>query len=112
MGWKDTRFTVIVILAALPFLVVRTAGAAADLQPETPGVLILHSNQQATPGAIVIEDTLRTVVADLAKRPIGLFSEYLDEEWASLNAYGAEQAEFLRQKYGARNIRVIVAVAP
>ena len=45
------------------------------------------------------------------KRPVQLYSEYLDTEWASLARYGAAEAEFLRDKYGERNIRVIVADA-
>jgi len=82
---------------------------AAETAP--PGVLILHSNQRPTPAQVVIEDTLRTVVPAGFKRPVQLFSEYLDDEWASLQTYSAAEAEFLRDKYGQRNIRIIVADA-
>lgn len=83
------------------------AGATAA----APGVLILHSNQRPTPAQVVIDDTLRNVVQDDLKRPVQLYSEYLDNEWASLERYGAAEAEFLHDKYGGRNIRVIVADA-
>ena len=91
--------------AALVLLFV--AGAAAAV----PGVLILHSNQRPTPAQVVIEDSLRTVVPEGFARPVQIFSEYLDDEWASLEAYGAAEADFLRSKYGQRDIRVIVADA-
>ena len=77
----------------------------------TPGVLILHSNQRPTPAQIVIEDTLRSVVPNALNGPVQLFSEYLDNEWASLKTYGGAEAEFLRDKYGRRNVKVIVADA-
>jgi C4-dicarboxylate-specific signal transduction histidine kinase len=98
--------TAIALSATLLFYGERRAFAAA---PE--GVLILHSNQRPTPAQVVIEDTLRAVVPDGLKRPVRLYSEYLDSESASLERYAAQQAEFLRAKYGERNIRVIVADA-
>jgi ABC-type uncharacterized transport system substrate-binding protein len=76
------------------------------------GVLIIHSNQRITPAAVVIENTLRSAVPAGIQRPVELFSEYLDIEWAATEAFAAAQAEFLRQKYSARDIRVIVASAP
>ena len=95
------------------------AAIAAGVQPSgvraedstATGVLILHSNQRPTPAQIVVEDTLRTEVPDGLKRPVQLFSEYLDDEWASLQTYGAAQADFLRDKYARRNVKVIVANA-
>ena len=91
-----------VALLVLASLAARAAAAA-------PGVLILHSNQRPTPSQVVIEDTLRTVVPQGCNAPVHLFSEYLDDEWASLEIYGAAEAEFLAEKYRRRNIRVIVA---
>ena len=91
----------------MPLLVLATAAAATS-----EGVLVIHSNQRATPAAIVIENTLGKVVPEALQRPVELYSEYLDIEWASTEAYAAAQAEFLRQKYAARNIGVIVASAP
>ena len=85
--------------------------AARAVETPVPGVLILHSNQRPTPAQVVIEDTLRTVVAAGFERPVQVFSEYLDDEWASLQTYGAAEAAFLGSKYGGRNIRVIVADA-
>jgi C4-dicarboxylate-specific signal transduction histidine kinase/ABC-type uncharacterized transport system substrate-binding protein len=74
-------------------------------------VLILHSNQRPTPGQVIIDETLRTVVAREYKAPVLIFSEYLDDEWTSLQSYGLAQADFLREKYARRDIRVIVADA-
>jgi len=91
-----------VVLALLP-----AAVTAAD----PAGVLILYSNQRPTPAQVIIEETLRTVIQDQANRPVQLYSEFLDDEWASLATYGQRQADFLRDKYRRRNIRVIVAVA-
>jgi signal transduction histidine kinase/ABC-type uncharacterized transport system substrate-binding protein len=85
-------------------------GADAD-DTTTPGVLILHSNQRPTPAQIIIDDTLRGLVTDGFRRPVELFSEYLDDERTFLQEHGAIQAEFLRAKYRERNIRVIVADA-
>jgi signal transduction histidine kinase len=97
-------------IALSAILLVFAVGAAAATMPD--GVLIIHSNQRPTPAAMVIEDTLRKVVPDALGRPVEFFSEYLDVERSSAEAYAAAEAEFLRQKYGGRNIRVIVAAAP
>ena len=96
-----------VALLLLLFALAGPAVAAATV----PGVLILHSNQRPTPAQVVIDDTLRTVVPEGFKRPVRLFSEYLDDEWASLERYGAGEAGFLAEKYERRDIRVIVADA-
>jgi len=90
------------------FVVAVHAYAAA--LPE--GVLVIHSNQRPTPAAIIIEDTLRKAVPDGLKRPVELYSEYLDIERFPVDTYAVAGAEFLRQKYHDRNIRVIVASAP
>ena len=85
------------------------AARAAETAP--PGVLILYSNQRPTPAQVAIEDTLRATVSDGLKRPVSLYSEYLDDEWGSLEPHAGKEAEFLQDKYERRNIRVIVAVA-
>ena len=82
---------------------------ALAAETPTPGVLIVHSNQRPTASQVVIEDTLRRVVPDGLKQSVEIYSEYLDDEWALVKKYGATEAEFLRNKYGERNIRVIVA---
>jgi len=77
---------------------------------DTPdGVLILHSNQRATPAQVVIEDTLRTVVSGGLQRPVRIFPEYLDDELSAVGTFEEAEAALLREKYGQRNIRVIVA---
>jgi signal transduction histidine kinase len=87
------------------------AVAAYGADRSAPGVLILHSNQQPTPAQVIIDSTLRKVVPEELKRPVELYSEYLDDEWVSIQKYGPLQAQFLQSKYGDRNIRVIVANA-
>lgn len=87
-----------------------SALAAAVTTPD--GVLIIHSNQRVTPAAVIIENTLRKVVPEAIPRPVEFVSEYLDVEWASSGEAAAAQAEFLRQKYHGRRIRVIIASAP
>ena len=94
-------------MLSVALLLLATSAAATS-----EGVLVIHSNQRATPAAIVIETTLGKVVPEALQRPVQLYSEYLDIEWASTETYAAAQAEFLRQKYAGRNIRVIVASAP
>jgi signal transduction histidine kinase len=87
------------------------AFAAHGADRSAPGVLILHSNQQPTPAQVIIDNALRKVVPEAFKRPVELYSEYLDDEWGSIQKYGPLQAQFLQSKYGDRNIRVIVANA-
>jgi C4-dicarboxylate-specific signal transduction histidine kinase len=94
-------------LVAVSFAAPYTGAQAAE--NTAPGVLILHSNQRPTPAQVIIDDTLRAVVPQEVKRPVQLYSEYLDAEWTSLQTYGSAQAAFLREKYGPRNISVIVA---
>jgi len=103
VGVKAAVVVWVAVLMGVQPSVVRAA------ESTTPGVLILHSNQRPTPAQIVIEDTLRAVVPEGLQGPVQIFSEYLDDEWASLQTYGANEAEFLRGKYGRRNIKVIVA---
>ena len=95
-------------LAAVLFAFAARADAAAP--PD--GVLVIHSNQRPTPAAVIIDDTLRKVVPDALKRPVEIYSEYLDIERFAVETYAGAGAEFLRQKYAERNIRVIVASAP
>ena len=95
--------------AFLILLLGATIAHAADDVP--PGVLMLYSNQRPTPAQVIVEDALRTAVNEGFKEPNKLYSEYLDDEWAAIEAYGPRQAEFLRQKYESRNIKVIVAFA-
>jgi ABC-type uncharacterized transport system substrate-binding protein len=112
LPWKKARLAANALLVVLLGFVscnVESVARAAD--PPTLGVLILHSNQRPTPAGVLIEDNLRTVVPEELRRPVKLYSEYLDDEWSSLEAYGATKAEFLRTKYGRRNIRVIVVMA-
>ena len=52
------------------------------------------------------------VVPETLKRPVEIYSEYLDIERFPVDGYAGAGAEFLRQKYSDRNIRVIVASAP
>jgi hypothetical protein len=97
----------VVLIATLLFCGARTTAAAV---PE--GILIIHSNQRPTVAAIIIEDTMRKVVPDLLKRPVEIYSEYLDIERTPMEGYADAEADFLRKKYANRNVRVIVAAAP
>jgi signal transduction histidine kinase len=83
--------------------------AAHGAERSAPGVLILHSNQQPTPAQVIIDGAIRKVVPEEFKRPVEIYSEYLDDEWASIQKYGSLVAQFLQSKYGERNIRAIVA---
>ena len=94
------------------FATVLFCGATMAAAAVPDGILIIHSNQRPTPAAIVIEDTMRKVVPDLLKRPVEIYSEYLDIERTPMEGYADAEAEFLRKKYAGRNIRVIVASAP
>ena len=99
------------VSAAVAALYAMLALSAHAAEIAAPGVLILYSNQRPTPAQVVIEDTLRSVVSDGLHRPVQMFSEYLDDEWASVEGHAAVEAEYLRTKYSGRNIRAIVAVA-
>lgn len=98
-------------MAALAGLVAALVFGANAAELRAPAVLILHSNQRPTPSQIVIEDTLRAVVPDGVRHPVRIYSEYLDDEWTSLQTYGVSQADVLRDKYGGRNVQVIVVDA-
>jgi len=116
LSTSDSRMLAIarrrlVVSAALACWVGMVAVPARAVDAPPPGGLILHSNQRPTPAQAVIEDTLRMAVPENFKRPVQLYSEYLDDEWSSVQTYGAAEANFLRDKYGRRNIRVLVADA-
>src|SRR6185295_14457973 len=83
------------VTAALAVFVISTLASHAADSPPT-GVLILHSNQRPTPAAIAIEETLRRVVPAGYPGPVELYSEYLDDEWATGRDYGNLQSEFLK----------------
>jgi C4-dicarboxylate-specific signal transduction histidine kinase/ABC-type uncharacterized transport system substrate-binding protein len=86
-------------------------GAAYAAAERPPSVLIVHSNHRPTAAGIVVEDILSRAIPAGYQQPVTLYSEYLDEEWVSGSTYGEAEADFLRKKYGHRNIRVIVASA-
>src|SRR6478735_9689484 len=96
----------------LPAVIAATLLSLPAFAGATEGVLIVHSNQRITPAGVVIENTIRSAVPGALTRPVEIFSEYLDTEWASTDALAALQAEFVRQKYIARDIRVIVVSGP
>jgi len=89
-------------------LLIFTAQAA---EPTAPGVLLIHSNQRAQPATVIIGDALESVLQESIRPSVYVFREYLDSEWVSTEAYAITEAEFLRQKYSGRNIRVIVVEA-
>jgi len=92
--------------ALLAFAVFAHAAAPPD------AVLVIHTNQRPTPAAVVIDDTLRKVVPESLQRPVEVYSEYLDIERFQIDTYAKAGAQFLREKYGDRNIRALVAAAP
>ena len=101
-----------VVAVGLTALSVALPSFAADaVDTVQPGVLILHSNQRPTVLSVVVDNTLRESVPKGVGGPVQLYSEYLDAEWASLQKHGASEAEFLRGKYGDRNIRVVATVS-
>jgi signal transduction histidine kinase len=105
---KRARPSVVLVAMALSSLFVAlTARAAETTTPD--GVLIIHSNQRAQPATVIIGNVLGSAVTDALLRPVYFFEEYLDIEWVSTEEFAAVQAEFLRQKYSGRNVRVIVA---
>src|SRR4029434_5669170 len=83
----------------------------ALLKTTTRGVLIIHSGQRAQPATLIVGDAIESVLQQAFGPSVSVFREHLDAEWVSTEAYGASQAEFLRQKYGERNIRVIIIEA-
>lgn len=87
--------------------------AAPGIQAAMPdGVLVIHSNQRPTVAGLIVDDVLREVLSDRLGDRVAVFNEYLDAESTSTAALGATAADFVRSKYAARNIRVIVASAP
>ena len=111
---SDALFALSTTLAAVALSTVLLAFAslAAGAADTAPGVLIIHSNQRATPAAVVIENTLGSVVPERRARPGRALLRISRRRVGLLGGYAPAQAEFLRQKYGGRNIRVIVAEAP
>ena len=103
--------TVAVVAAALLLTFVSWPGWAQRQDGGAANVLVVHSNQRATPAQVIIEDTLRDVIAAGLAAPVQVFSEYLDDEWTSTAAFAERQAEFLRERYRNRDIRVVVADA-
>jgi len=97
-------------IAALGTALLGFASLAVGAEP-IDGVLIIHGNVRAQPATVVIGNVLGSVVTDALQRPVYFFEEYLDVEWVSKEADAIAQAEFLRQKYSGRNVRVIVADA-
>lgn len=104
----ERRYACVIYVSMLALI---TLAPLAIAEERKAGVLILHSNQRPTPAGVVVDETLRSEVPVRLDAPVQLFSEYLDDEWAALKAYGGAEAEFVRRKYDGRNIRVIVASA-
>jgi len=109
---SDARFGLSATLAAVALsTVLLTFASRASGATVASGVLIIHGNQRAQPATVIIGDALEGVLQDALLPSVYVFREYLDSEWVSTEAFAATQAEFLRQKYDGRNIRVIVVEA-
>ena len=93
-------------------LIALLAGVAHAGEIANGNILILHSNQRPTPAVVIIEDTVRKTMPGLIRRPVDIFSEFLDDEWMTTPELAKAQAEFLQRKYALRNIGVIIAAAP
>jgi len=96
-------------LTLLAWLVL-LAPAAMAAQPRN--VLVLYSNNRLLPANVEVDRGLREALATSAERPVELFAEFLDQPTFTGPAYEQATATYLREKYGARPLDVIVVAGP
>ena len=96
------------MLAALTLLVCAMPGARAAAQAPGANVLIVFSNNRLLPANIEFDRGLNEATDGTAHSPARLFAEFLDSPEFGGEAYEAETAAFLKEKYAARAPRVVV----
>ncbi|MDM0029362.1 sensor histidine kinase [Variovorax saccharolyticus] len=74
-------------------------------------VLVLYSNGRLVPGNIDVEAGLRSAIDSSAKRPVQIFSEFLDRPEFVGEAYENTMTTYLHDKYADHPPAVVVAVA-
>ena len=89
-----------------------SASAAAFAAEPPPGVLILYPNHRTHASNVVFDETLRREVPRAFGQPVAVYSEFLDVEAFANENYNNANAQFIREKYRDRNIKVFMAGGP
>ena len=91
-------------------LVFLSANSPAQDMP--PGVLILYPHHHTFPLNVLVDETLRRQVPNDFGQAVAVYSEFLDQEHFGNERHDATNAQYLREKYRDRNIKVLVVIAP
>ena len=86
------------------------AGAApVALAAPARNVLVLYSNNRLAPGNVEVDRGLRQVLAESPKRPVQIFSEFLDAPQFEGAAHERTMLGYLREKYRDHPPEVMLA---
>ena len=95
----------VVVACLLTFL-----AAIAHAEGLPPGVLILYPYLRAFPLNALIDETLRREVPKGFGQPVAIYSEFLEAEQFPNGRDDVARAQFVRERYRDRNIKVIVVI--
>jgi len=96
----------------LIFLLLLSSSGLASSPKETKRVLLLYSEEKADPAHELTDQGIRAVFRSNQMFNVLLYTEYLDLTRFSGPGYTHAVAEYLRRKYAATKIDVIISVYP
>ncbi len=108
-GWLSSSVQTVRLLArACIVLALCCWGAGAPLAQDAKLVLIIHSNESALPATIIVDDNIRKAMRSDAPYPLEFFSEFMDAARFSQPEHEARMEMFLREKYAALPIDLVI----
>src|SRR5262245_16734107 len=89
------------------------AAAAVSAQPAEPWrILVLDGGEPFNPGSSIQEEAFRTALLATSPRPVTFHVEFLDSISFDTTRFEPELLAFLRKKYAAARIDLVVPVGP
>jgi signal transduction histidine kinase len=82
----------------------------AGAEDSRPGVLIIYPYLRSFPLNALIDETLRREVPKGFGQPVELYSEFLEAEQFANERDDVARAQFVRERYRDRNIKVVVVI--
>jgi hypothetical protein len=93
--------------AAVQPAVVTARPATSDAQPKS--VLVIYSNGRLLPANFEVDRGIRAAISTSTVGPVALYDEFLDQPRFEGDTYEQTVATYLRDKYAARSIDVVIA---
>ena len=104
MMWMLARACLVLAICCL--------GASASLAQNAKRVLIIHSSESVLPATVIVDETIRRAMRSDDGFHLEFFSEFMDSERFPQPEQEARLENFLRDKYAARGIDLVITTGP